>query len=115
MWNIGIRTMHIIVAAALFGGHVFDVPRAQLHVWLYLTIATGAVLIVLEAYPHIAWCHEARGIMTLAKLALLIAIPWLWDYRAAILVMVIILASVGSHMPRVWRHFSLVHRRVTDS
>jgi hypothetical protein len=114
-WNIAFRTLHIVAAGALFGGHVFDVPPDRLLGWLLLTLATGAVLILLEAYPHIHWCYEARGVMTLAKLALMASIPWLWEYRAAILVVVIVLASVGSHMPRKWRHFSLVHRRVLDS
>jgi hypothetical protein len=38
-------------------------------------------MVVIEAYP--SFC----------------LIPWLWDYHVAILVVVIIIASVGSHMP----------------
>jgi hypothetical protein len=110
-WNIAFRTAHIVVAAALFGGHVFDAPVEQLHWWLYGTIFTGSVLAVLEAYPHLSWCYEARGVCVLVKLLLLLSIPWLWGYRVPILVVVLIIASVGSHMPRRYRHFSFVHWR----
>ena len=40
------------------------------------------------------------------KLALLVLIPWLWEYRVAILAVVIVLASVGSHMPARFRYYS---------
>jgi hypothetical protein len=45
---------------------------------------------------------------------LLCLIPWLWQYRVPILVAVIVIASVGSHMPRRFRHYSLLHRRVVE-
>lgn len=114
-WNIAIRTAHIVVAGALFGGHVFDVAPERLHMWLYATLATGGVLMALEAYPHLSWCYEVRGLLVLGKMLLLCSIPWLWDYRVPILVFVLVIASVGTHMPRRFRHFSLVHRRVLDT
>lgn len=110
-WNIGVRTIHIVAAAALFGGHVFEVPAEQLLWWLYLTICTGSVLVLFEAYGNPSWCFQARGLFVLAKLSLLCSIPWLWDYRVPILVAVLIMASVGSHMPRRYRDISLLHRR----
>lgn len=47
----------------------------------------------------------------LTKLLLIASIPWLWPYRVPILAVVIVIGSVGSHMPRRYRHFSLVHGR----
>ena len=111
IWNIAFRTAHIVAAAGLFGGHVFEVPAEQLLWWLYVTIFTGSVLMLLEAYPNLSWCYQPRGACVLVKLGLLIAIPWFWDYRVPILIVVLIIASVGSHMPRRYRHYSLMHRR----
>jgi hypothetical protein len=108
-WNIALRTAHIAVTGILFGGHVFDIPAATLYLWLYLTILTGAVLVFLEAYPHVYWIYQGRGVFVLVKLLLLCLIPWLWEYRVAILVVVIIIASAGSHMPARFRYFSVVH------
>ncbi|MCA9211760.1 MAG: hypothetical protein KDB27_01750 [Planctomycetales bacterium] len=111
-WNIAFRTAHIGVAGILFGGHVFDVDPRRLMIWLYLTIFTGAALIFIEAYPNARWCYQGRGAFVWTKLLLLCLIPWLWSYRVAILIAVIIIASVGSHMPGRFRYYSLVHRKV---
>ena len=113
-WNIAFRTAHLGVAGAVFGGHVFGVERDRILVWLYLTVATGIALTVIEAYPRLRWCYQGRGVMVLLKVALLCFIPWFWEYRVSILVVVIVLASVGSHMPGRFRYYSLVHRRVLD-
>ncbi|MDK1024179.1 MAG: hypothetical protein QGD92_08115 [Gammaproteobacteria bacterium] len=110
--NIAFRTAHIGVTGVLFGGYVFDVAAEQLLIWLYATILTGAVLIAIEAYPHWWWFYQGRGLAAIAKLLLLCLVPWLWDYRIPILVVVIVIASVGSHMPARFRYYSFVHQRV---
>jgi hypothetical protein len=114
-WNITFRSAHIVVAGALFGGHVFEIPPERLLVWLYATIATGVVLAALEAYPDLSWFHEARGLCVLGKMALLCCIPWLWEQRVGILVAVFVIGSVGSHMPRALRHYSPWLRRVVET
>ena len=114
LWNIGFRTAHIVVTGALFGGHVFGISADRLLVWLYVTLVSGAALAALEAYPSRSWFHEARGLCVLGKLLLLGSIPWLWSYRVPILVVVVIIASVGSHMPRRYRHYSIWHGPVSD-
>lgn len=107
--NIAFRTMHLGLAGVLVGGHVFDVPRERLLSWLYLTIASGAVLVVLEAWPSGRWLHEGRGLMTLTKLLLLALVPWCWPYRVWLLAAIVILGSVGSHMPARFRYYSLLY------
>lgn len=111
-WNIAFRTAHIGVTGILFGGHVFDVPAERLLVWLYLSIFTGVALIAIEAYPSCRWFYQGRGAFVYVKLVLLGVIPLLWDYRVLILSAVIVLASVGSHMPGRFRYYSLLHRKV---
>ena len=113
-WNIATRTGHIAVTSVLVGGHLFDISKQQLLPWLYATVATGVVLTFLEAFPRTCWFYQGRGLFVLAKLALLCAIPWAWDYRVPILFVIIVIASVGSHMPARFRYYSVVHRRVLD-
>jgi len=113
--NIAFRTAHIGVASVLVGGHFFDVSPPQLHVWLYATVATGSVLVVLEAYPRWRWFYELRGAMAIVKLLLVGLIPWLWPYRVWLLAAVIVLASVGSHMPARFRYYSLLRCRPLDA
>ena len=113
-WNIALRTMHIGVSGIVLGGHVFGVDRERILIWLYLTILTGAILTIIEAYPSFIWFGQGRGVCTLIKLALLCLAAWLWEYRVAILATVVVIASVGSHMPARYRYYSLVHRRVVN-
>lgn len=96
---------------ALFGGHLFEVATERLLWWLYGTIFTGFVLVLLEAYANLSWCYQARGACVFLKLLLLCSIPWLWDYRVPILISVLVIASVGAHMPRRYRDFSLLRLR----
>ncbi len=114
VWNIVFRTAHIAVTGILFGGHVFDVATEQLVIWLYLSIATGIFLIAIEAYPSCRWFYQGRGIMVFCKIVLLCLIPWLWNYRVLILAAVVVVASIGSHMPARFRYYSVVHRKVLN-
>jgi hypothetical protein len=50
--------------------------------------------------------------MVLAKLSLLCLVPFAWEYRVPILLVVLVLGSVGSHMPSRFRYYSFVHRRM---
>jgi hypothetical protein len=98
----------------LLGGHAFDVAPDRLLVALWFTVGTGLALAALETGGRLSWFHEARGIMNLAKLGLLGMVLLAWDYRLPILLTVVVLGSVASHMPRRYRHYSLLYRRVID-
>jgi len=107
-----LRTAHIAAMGVLLGGHAFDVDRERLLPSLWLTIGSGAALAAIEAGPSLLWFHQGRGLMTLAKLLLLCAVPLLWDYRLAILLVVVVIASIGSHMPARLRYYSVIYRQV---
>ncbi|NUQ62396.1 MAG: hypothetical protein HUU20_07900 [Pirellulales bacterium] len=111
-WNIAFRTAHIASMGVLLGGHSFDVSPSRLLVALWLTVGTGAALVALEAGPSLLWFHQGRGLMTMAKLALLLLVPLFWEYRLPILLVVVGVASVGSHMPARYRYYSIFYREV---
>jgi hypothetical protein len=111
--NIALRTAHIGAMGVLLGGHAFDVDPDRLLVILWLTIVTGGALAVVEiAGPRLLWFHQGRGLMTMAKLVLLCVVPFAWDHRLWILLAVIVIASVGSHMPARFRYYSVLRREV---
>lgn len=111
-WNIAARTAHLAATGTVLGGHAFDVPASRLLVSLWCTVGTGIVLGLLEAGGSFLWFHQGRGLMTLAKLVLLALVPWFWDHRLLILLAVVVLASVGSHMPARLRYYSVIYRKV---
>jgi hypothetical protein len=115
LWNIAARTAHIGVTGVLFGGHVFGIEARRLMPWLYAAILTGAVLLIIEAYPKWRWCYQGRAVMVVTKVLMLCLVPWCWDYRVVIIAAVIVLGSAGSHMPRRFRYYSFVERTVVDS
>ncbi len=113
-WNIALRATHISVTGVLVGGHVFGIAPGRLIPWVYMAIITGLVLMLIEAYPDWRYFSEGRGVMVLAKVSLLCTIPWFWQERVAILAAILIMASIGSHMPKRYRHYSLIERRVIE-
>lgn len=109
--NVACRTVHIAAVSVIVGGHLFDVPADRLLPWLWTAIASGAALIAIEIYPSLDWLAQGAGIVVLAKLALLCAVPYAWDRRVPILFTVMGLASIGSHMKGRYRHYSFIYRR----
>lgn len=111
-WNIAARTAHLAATGALIGGHLFHVPAVQLWPFLWLAIGTGAILIAIEMYPTGHWLHQGCAVAVYVKLAVLCLVPWFWDIRVALLLIVLAIASVGAHAPRTLRHYSLRFKRV---
>lgn len=110
--NIALRTAHIGSMGTLLGGLVFGVAFEKLVPGLWLTAGTGLALAVVEAGGRLGWLHEGRGLMTLLKLGLLSFAPLAGGQRLPVLFAVVVVASVGSHMPRQYRHYSVLYRKV---
>ncbi len=112
-WSVGFRTLHLAAFGLLLGGHAFAVDAERLLPYLYLTLLSGLGLIALEIYVvGLYWLFLGKGLMVLAKLGLLLAVPFFWEQRLALLLLVVGIASVSSHMPSRYRHYSFLHRRV---
>jgi len=94
------------------GGHIFDIAPDRLRLALWLTIGTGIVLIGLESGLKLLWFHQGRGLMTMGKLLLICLVPLFWEVRVPILLVVVVIASVGSHMTGKLRYYSIVYREV---
>ena len=82
---------------------------------LYLAILTGAALGIAEIYPNWRSVFEVRSLVIAAKLVLLCLIPLLWDYRVGILLIVLVVASASSHLPRRVRHYSVLEHQQTEA
>ncbi len=112
--NITFRTAHLCCFGILLGGHVFAVSADRLVPWLWLTVVSGAALMLQEMYRSCRWTYQLMGVLVEIKLLFVIAAGVFWDRRVPLLVLVTILGSVGSHMPARYRHFSLLHGRTLD-
>ena len=108
-WNILFRTLHLVAISLLVGGHAFGASAGQLRPLLFGAIVTGVGMAVVDAYPSFQFLHQCWGLFLLLKLAMLCVIPFAWSYRLPILIAVVVIGSVGSHMPKRFRHYSLIY------
>ena len=99
------RTVHLIAIAGLVGGHMFGAPLASLRLLLYLSIVTGLAMCALEAYPNRRFFYEGWALLLWLKLVVLMLVPVFWNVSTPILIVVLVIASIGSHMPRALRHW----------
>lgn len=107
--SIAARTGHIGVAGVFFGGIVLSVPSGVLPLWHHLTIASGCVLLLVEWLHDSRWPHRGKGLLgllhiglgLLAHLAPGLTVPLLWG--------ILVSGCIGSHMPRRFRHWSILH------
>jgi hypothetical protein len=113
VYKLVARTAHLIVTGILLGGYIFDAPIAPLRLLLCLSAATGVAMLGLEAYPNRHFFREGWALMLWLKLVLLLSVPMFWSVRVPILVAVVVIASIGSHMPRTLRHWTAFHPKTT--
>jgi hypothetical protein len=113
-FNIAVRTAHIGAMALLVGGRFFAVEHGPLRLWYALTSLTGLALLGSEASHSRHWVYQTRGLVVLAHLGAfaLVAVAPRWARPA--LVAALVMGSVGSHLPKAVRKWSLRHRRVVE-
>ena len=63
---------------------------------------------LLELQHDRRWPHRGKGLLALAHALLALVVPLRPGLAVPILWLILILGSVGSHMPRRWRHWSLL-------
>src|SRR3970040_500981 len=76
--------------------------------FLVATIPSGGALLALELASPGAWLFMGKGLVVLAKLLILLMVPFFWEHRVFLLLLTVAVASVGSHMPSRFRHRCLL-------
>ena len=110
-----LRSLHIAAMALVVGGIPFGAGFHALRGPILITLVSGVLLFALDLAKDMAMLSQGSGVAVMLKLGLLgmgvlqpsARLPW---YLAATLV-----ASVGSHMPGSWRHFSFITWKATPS
>ena len=107
LMNVAARTAHLVGVSLLVGASIWDVHGPALLPAAWLTVGSGAALMFLEIAADDSWIVQGRGLAATVKLGLVMLVPFTTEHRAALLIAVIIVAAVGSHMPRTFRHASV--------
>jgi hypothetical protein len=110
--DILLRTGHIGVAGVLLGGATFGASLTAVHHYSLLVVLTGLGLVATELHHSLRWPHEGRGLMALGHM-LPIVLLHLWPALCVELLWIaLVVGAIGSHVPRSWRHWSLVYGKV---
>jgi len=106
--GITIRTAHLVVTSIYVGGRLWNVPAENLRTWRNLTTATGVALLISEVSHSPNWSHQGRGLTTMVHLGALVP-GHLWPQLAkASPVVAMVVGSIGSHLPKTLRKWSLL-------
>lgn len=84
-------------------------------VYLALTILSGIVLTIMEAYSGWVWFVQLRGVSLYVKLLLLLLMHRHPELSIPCLVAVIVISGFMTHAPCWIRYFSLLHGKVIHS
>jgi hypothetical protein len=112
--RITARTVHIVAMALVLGGVAYAAPPRALILPLALTIASGLLMFGMDLWKSGAWLYEGSGVAVLLKLALLGLGQMFPAARFECYLAATTVASIGSHMPKAWRHWSFLDRRVIE-
>lgn len=106
--NIALRTGHVCASCLLCGGLVFTASSVELAGWLNWTALSGSALCGLELIHDVQWPHRGKGLLGLAHIVLAVVLG-MGLGPAWLAFVVIVLGCVGSHMPRAYRHWSILY------
>jgi hypothetical protein len=112
--EIAVRTAHLGAMALLAGGHHFGAASSSLRPWVVLTVVTGVLLLGSEASHSRHWVVQVRGVLALVHIGAFALVAVAPRNARVALAAALVVGSVGSHLPRVVRKWSLRHRGVVD-
>lgn len=113
--SVSLRTVHILAFSVVLGGYVWNIASVRLMPALALSVLSGCALAGVEMYKSLHWLLLGKGLVVLLKLVLLLCLPFVGSAAVPLLLVVVVLASVGAHMPGRFRHYSVLLRRVVRS
>jgi len=102
--SIVIRALHQVGAAVFLAGFLLDIRPQISPKYVVIVLVTGGLLLASEWLRHRQIHREVSGMVTLVKLLFLgAAYHGLLPAQGAVL-LAFILASLGSHAPKEYRH-----------
>jgi hypothetical protein len=102
--SVYVRAVHLLAASAIAGVCLLGVSDADLLAWWIAAAVSGVLLVVAEALRHRELWREVAGWATVLKLVLIALIPALPAASPWLMSAAFIVAVIGAHSPRKWRH-----------
>ncbi len=109
--SILLRTLHLLGIAGVGGGYFYAVVDESWLAFLYLTLVSGLMMVLLSIWSNGIWLLQLRGHAILLKVLLLMLMPVWPEQRTALLVAVILISGLIAHAPGDVRYYSIFYRR----
>lgn len=109
--NITLRSLHLLGVAGVGGAFLYRAPESAWTPYLWLVVATGSAMAVLQVWTNGVWLIQVRGLAIMLKLVLLALAAWAGAPRFSFFIIVIAVSGVIAHAPGNVRYFSLWHGR----
>ncbi|MCF6353653.1 MAG: hypothetical protein L3J26_00880 [Candidatus Polarisedimenticolaceae bacterium] len=112
--SILLRTLHLLGIAGVGGGYFYASVGDGWLGFLYLTLASGLLMMSLSIWSNGIWLLQLRGHAVLLKV-LLLTLMLVWaEQKTVLLVVVIIISGLIAHAPGDVRYYSIFYRRRID-
>ena len=105
--KILLRGVHVLCAGVLLGAYVFDAGAGP---WLWATIGTGTLILLLDLHETAAFVLQVRGLIVVTKIALVAALPWFRGSETLLLGVLLVGSVMSSHAPAKFRHRQIFGR-----
>jgi hypothetical protein len=112
LFKVIVRSIHLVGMAGVFGNALMQTSGP---VYLSIAVASGIVLVMMEASSGLIWFVQLRGVSLYLKLLLLLLMHLKPEITIPCLIAVIVISGFMSHAPSWIRYFSLQHGRVVLS
>jgi hypothetical protein len=112
--QVALRSVHIAAMGLVLGGIWLGGDFQRLRTAVAATVASGVLLAAIDLVKGPGFLLQGSGAALLLKLALLGLGNWFAGARLEWYLAATLVASVGSHMPGSWRHFSFLKGRVLE-
>jgi len=113
--KISLRTLHLLGVLGVGGGLLFGVEKALWLNYWWLALASGVLMMLMDAVANPVWIVQVRGLVIILKLVLLVFLGRNPDWDKLLLVAIVIMSAVISHAPGKLRYYSFYHRKIIDS
>jgi len=112
LFKVIVRSIHLVGMAGVFGNALMQTSGP---VYLSIAVASGIILVMMEASSGLIWFVQLRGVSLYLKLLLLLLMHLKPEITIPCLIAVIVISGFMSHAPSWIRYFSLQHGRVVLS
>jgi len=110
LFKVLARAVHVLCAGTYVGAYILQAAPSQRGPWFLAALVSGAIVLALHLYETAAFLCQVRGLVVVAKVAALAALPLVEPFGAWLLAAIVLVSVVSSHASSGIRHHQVLGR-----